>query len=98
MTSFLVFKFWRYLLIPALILIYTIGVGFAGYRWGRAGAELAHAEAQLDLSQKIRRADERIERESPSQASIDTDFEEIGSVCGGSSVLAPCWLRGAAIR
>ena len=69
MTSILMLRFWRYLLIPVLILIYTLGVGFAGYRWGRAGAELAHAEAQLDLSQKIRRADERIERSNSSSAS-----------------------------
>jgi hypothetical protein len=72
MTSLLVLRFWRYLLIPVLILVYMLGVGLAGYRWGRAGAELAHAEAQLDLNRKIRRADERIERESPGQASIDT--------------------------
>jgi hypothetical protein len=71
MTSLLLLRFWRHLPILVLIVIYTVGVGFAGYRWGRAGAELAHAEAQLDLGQKIRRADERIERESPSQASID---------------------------
>jgi hypothetical protein len=77
MTSLLVFRFWRYLLIPVLILVYTLGVGFAGYRWGRAGAELAHAEAQLDLSQTIRRADEEIERESPSQASIDTILKRL---------------------
>ena len=60
-----------------MILVYTLGVGFAGYRWGIAGAELAHAEAQRDLSQKIRRADERIERESPSQASIDTILKRL---------------------
>jgi hypothetical protein len=77
MTSLLVFRFWRYLLIPVLILVYTLGVGFAGYRWSRAGAELAHAEAQLDLSQMIRRADEEIERESPSQASIDTILKRL---------------------
>jgi len=77
MTSLLLLRFGRYLVIPALILIYTLGVGFAGYRWGRAGAELAHAEAQLDLSQKIRRADERIERESPSQASIDVILKRL---------------------
>jgi hypothetical protein len=77
MTSLLVLKFWRYLLIPALILVYTAGVGFAGYRWGKAGAELAHVEAQLDLLQKIRRADERVERESPSQASIDTILKRL---------------------
>src|SRR5215217_8878860 len=69
MTSLLLLRFGRYLLIPALILIYTLGVGFAGYRWGKAGAELAHAEAQLDLSQKIRRADERIERGNSSSSS-----------------------------
>jgi hypothetical protein len=46
-------------------------------RLGRDGAELAHAEAQLDLSQKIRRADEKIERESPSQASIDTILKRL---------------------
>jgi hypothetical protein len=50
---------------------------FMGYRWGRAGCELAHVEAQLDLSQKIRRADEQIERESPSQASIDTILKRL---------------------
>ena len=77
MTSILLARFGRYLVIPALILIYTLGVGFAGYRWGKAGAELAHAEAQLDLSQKIRRADERIERESPSQASIDVILKRL---------------------
>jgi hypothetical protein len=77
MTSLLFLRCGRYLLIPALILFYTLGVGFFGYRWGRAGAELAHAEAQLDLSQKIRRADERIERESPSQASIDTILKRL---------------------
>ena len=77
MTSLLVLRFWRYLLIPALILVYTLGVGFVGYRWGRAGAELAHAEAQLDLGQKIRRVDERIARESPSQASIDVILQRL---------------------
>ena len=77
MTSLLLLRFGRHLLIPALILIYTLGVGFVGYRWGKAGAELAHAEAQLDLSQKIRRADERIERESPSRASIDTILKRL---------------------
>jgi hypothetical protein len=77
MTSLLLARFGRYLLIPTLILIYTLGVGFAGYRWGKAGAELAHAEAQLDLSQKIRRADERIEKESPSQASIDVILKRL---------------------
>ena len=77
MTSLLLVRFGRYLLIPALILIYTLGVGFIGYRWGKAGAELAYAEAQLDLSQKIRRADERIERESPSQASIDVILKRL---------------------
>lgn len=77
MTSLLLVRFGRYLIIPALILIYTLGVGFVGYRWGRAGAELAHAEAQIDLTQKIRRADERIERESPSQASIDTILKRL---------------------
>ncbi len=77
MTSLLLVRFGRYLLVPALILIYTLGVGFAGYRRGWAGAELAHAEAQLDLSQKIRRADERIERESPSQASINTILKRL---------------------
>ena len=56
MTSLLLLRFGRYLVIPALILIYTLGVGFAGYRWGKAGAELAHVEAQLDISQKIQRA------------------------------------------
>ena len=77
MTSLLLLRFGRHLVIPALILIYTLSVGFAGYRWGKAGAELAHAEAQLDLSQKIRRADERIERESPSQASIDVILKRL---------------------
>jgi hypothetical protein len=77
MTSLLLLRFGRYLLIPALILVYTLGVGFAGYRWGKAGAELAYAEAQLDLSQKIRRADERIERESPSSASNEAILERL---------------------
>jgi hypothetical protein len=77
MTSLLMYRYGRYLLIPALILVYTLGVGFAGYRWGKAGAELAHAEAQLYLSQKIRRADERIERESPSQASIEVILQRL---------------------
>ena len=77
MTSRLLIRFGRYLLIPMLILIYMLGVGFAGYRWGKAGAELAHVEAQLDLSQKIRRADERIERESPSQVSIDVILKRL---------------------
>jgi hypothetical protein len=54
-----------------------LGVGFVGYRWGKAGAELVHAEAQLDLSQRIRRADEKIERESPSQASIDVILKRL---------------------
>ena len=39
MTTILLLRFGRYLLIPALILVYTLGVGFAGYRWGLAGAE-----------------------------------------------------------
>ena len=77
MTSLLLLRFGRYLLIPALILIYTLGVGFAGYRWGRAGAELAHVEAQLNLSQKIRRADERIERENASTASNEAILERL---------------------
>jgi hypothetical protein len=77
MTSLLLVRFGRYLLIPALSLIYTLGVGFVGDRWGRAGAELAHAEAQPDLGHKIRRSDERIERESPSQASIDTILKRL---------------------
>jgi hypothetical protein len=77
MTPLLLVRFGRYLVIPGLILVYTLAVGFAGYRWGKAGAELAHAEAQLDLSQKIRRADERIERESPSQASIDVILKRL---------------------
>src|SRR5262245_48444507 len=77
MTSFLLIRFGRYLLIAALILIYTLGVWLAGYRWGKAGAELAYAEAQLDLSQRIRRADERIEKESPSQASIDVILKRL---------------------
>ena len=77
MTSLLLLRFGRYLPIPALILVYTLGVGFAGYSWGKAGAELAHVEAQLDLSKKIRRADERIERESPSQASIEVILKRL---------------------
>lgn len=77
MTSLLMLRFGRHLLIPSVILVYTFGVGFVGNRWGRAGAELAYAEAQLDLGQKIRRADERIERESPSQASIDTILKRL---------------------
>jgi hypothetical protein len=44
---------------------------------GKAGAELAHAEAQLDLNQKIRRADERIERESPRQASVEVILKRL---------------------
>jgi hypothetical protein len=52
-------------------------VGFAGYRWGRAGAELAHAEAQLDLIQKVRRADERIERDNSSAASNDVILKRL---------------------
>jgi len=77
MTSFLLIRFGRYLVIPVLILIYTLGVGFAGYRWGKAGAELAHVEAQLDLSQKIRRADERIERNNSSAASNEAILERL---------------------
>ena len=77
MTSLLVLRFSRYLVIPALILIYTLGVGFAGYRWGKAGAELAHVEAQLDLSQRIRRADERIERKNPSTAPNEAILERL---------------------
>ena len=77
MTSMLLLRFGRYLIIPALILIYTLGVSFASYRWGKAGAEIAHVEAQLDLSQKIRRADERIERESPSSASNEAILERL---------------------
>jgi hypothetical protein len=77
MTSLLLLRFGRYLVIPALILIYTLGIGFAGYRWGRAGAELAHAEAQLDLGHKIRRADEQIERKNPSSASNDVILERL---------------------
>jgi hypothetical protein len=77
MTSLLLIRFGRYLIIPALILIYTLGVGFAGYRWGRAGAELAHAEAQLDLSQKIRRADERIDRSNSSSASNEVILKRL---------------------
>jgi len=60
-----------------MILIYTLGVGFAGYRWGRAGAELVHAEAQLDLSQKIRRADEKIDRKNPSTAPNEAILERL---------------------
>jgi hypothetical protein len=77
MTSLLLLRFGRYLIIPALILIYTLGVGFAGYRWGKAGAELAYAEAQLDLSQKIRRADERIDRSHPSSASNEVILKRL---------------------
>jgi hypothetical protein len=77
MTSILLLRFGRYLIIPALILIYTLGVGFVGYRWGKAGAELAHVEAQLDLSQKIRRADERIERSNSSSASNEVILERL---------------------
>jgi hypothetical protein len=74
---YLLLRFRRYLLIPLLILVYTLGVGFAGYRWGKAGAELAHAEAQLDLSQKIRRADERIERSNSSSASNEAILKRL---------------------
>jgi hypothetical protein len=77
MTSLLVLRFGRHLVIPVVILVYTLGVGFAGYRWGKAGAELVHAEAQLELSQKLRRADEKIERESPSQASIEVILKRL---------------------
>jgi hypothetical protein len=77
MTSLLLLRFRRYLLIPLLILVYTLGVGFAGYRWGKAGTELAHAEAQLDLSQKIRRADERIERSNSSSASNEAILKRL---------------------
>ena len=42
-----------------------------------AGAELAHAEAQLDLSQKIGRADERIERSNSSSASNEVILERL---------------------
>jgi hypothetical protein len=77
MTSLILLRFGRYLLIPALILIYTLGVGFAGYRWGKAGVELAHAEAQLDLSQKMRRADERIERSNSSSASNEVILKRL---------------------
>jgi hypothetical protein len=77
MTSLLLLRFRRYLLIPLLIMVYTLGVGFAGYRWGKAGAELAHAEAQLDLSQKIRRADERIERSNSSSASNEAILKRL---------------------
>jgi hypothetical protein len=77
MTSLLLLRFGRYFLIPALILIYTLGVGFAGYRWGKAGAELAYAEAQLDLSQKIRRADEWIEHKNPSSASNEVILKRL---------------------
>jgi hypothetical protein len=77
MTSILLLRFGRYLLIPVFILIYTLGVGFAGYRWGKAGVELAHAEAQLDLSQKIRRADERIDRSHPSSASNEVILKRL---------------------
>ena len=77
MTSLLLVRFGRYLLVPALILIYTLGVGFVGYRWGKAGAEPAHAEAQLDLEHKIRRADERIERSNSSSASNEVILEKL---------------------
>jgi hypothetical protein len=77
MTSLLLFRFGRYLLVPALILIYTLGVGFAGYRWGKAGAELAHAEAQLNLTQKIRRVDEKIEQKNPSSASNEVILKRL---------------------
>jgi hypothetical protein len=77
MTSLLLLRFGRYLIIPALILIYTLGVGFAGYRWGKAGAELVHAEAQLDLSQKMRRADERIDRSNSSSASNEVILKRL---------------------
>ena len=77
MTTMLLLRFGRHLLIPALILVYTLGIGFVGYRWGRAGAELAHAEAQLDLSQKIRRADERIERSNSSSASNEVILKRL---------------------
>ena len=77
MTSLLLVRFGRYLIIPALILIYTVGVGFVGYRWGRPGAELAHAEAQLDLSQKVRRAAERIERSNSSSASNEVILKRL---------------------
>jgi hypothetical protein len=50
---------------------------FMGYRWGRAGCELAYTEAQLNLSQKIRRADERIERSNSSSASNEAILEKL---------------------
>jgi hypothetical protein len=77
MTSIQLLRFGRHLLIPVIILICTLGVGFAGYRWGKAGAELAHVQAQLDLSQKIRRADERIERRNSSSASNEAILERL---------------------
>jgi hypothetical protein len=77
MTSLLLLRFGRYLLIPAFILVYTLGVGFAGYRWGVAGVELTHVEEQLDLNQKIRRADERIDRSNSSSASNEAILERL---------------------
>ena len=50
---------------------------FMGYRWGRAGCELAYTEAQLNLSQKIRRVDERIERSNSSSASNEAILEKL---------------------
>jgi len=70
----------------ALVLTLIAGwlVGFASGPTSRAGPDALRgeaaarpAEAQLDLSQKIRRADERIERESPSQASIETRLKRL---------------------
>jgi lysozyme len=61
MTSLLLHRYGRYLIIPALVVLLVVATGFLGYRWGRVGCELAQAEAQLDLNQKIRRADECIE-------------------------------------
>jgi hypothetical protein len=72
MTSLLLLKFGRYLIIPAVILLVMTAIGFLGHRWGKAGYEVAYVEAQLDLGRKICRADERIGRESPSQESVDT--------------------------
>ena len=66
---------WGAILLGVLVLLGASG--FMGYRWGRAGCELAYTEAQLNLSQKIRRVDERIERSNSSSASNEAILEKL---------------------
>ena len=66
---------WGAILLGVLALLGASG--FMGYRWGRAGCELAYTEAQLDLSQKIRRADEQIERGNSSSASNEVILKRL---------------------